>query len=308
MSTAKYKELRITRIFNAPRELVFDAWVNPKQLAKWWGPRDFTNPTCEVNAKPGGKIYIDMTAPDGTSHPMGGHFDKIVRPELLVFTALAFDDAQGNAQLRVVNTVTFIEEKGKTKITLHAEVIHATPAVADALAGMDQGWNQSLDRLDNLVAPNEAQVKITRTFNAPRSMVFKAFTDKEILEKWYAPGDCTIEFKKLEAHKGGLYHSVIKIPNHHDCWCMGTYLEFVEPEKIVFTMAVANGEGKYISPSEVSMDLEWPFETIVTILFEDAGNKTKVILRQTVAASLAQRTGALPSWLLMFDKLDGMLK
>src|SRR5690349_8008540 len=83
----------ITRIFDAPRELVFEAWINPMHLAAWFGPKGFTNPVCEVDLRIGGKLRIVMRAPDGTQHPMIGIFREIVRPERLVFTNIATDVA-----------------------------------------------------------------------------------------------------------------------------------------------------------------------------------------------------------------------
>lgn len=65
-------ELVLTRTFDAPRELVFKAWTDAKQLAEWWGPKGFTNPVCDIDVRPGGAIRIDMTGPDGTVYPMGG--------------------------------------------------------------------------------------------------------------------------------------------------------------------------------------------------------------------------------------------
>src|ERR1700728_3834836 len=59
------KEFVITREFDAPRELVFKAWTDPKYLAQWWGPRGFTNPVCEWDARPGREIYVVMRAPNG---------------------------------------------------------------------------------------------------------------------------------------------------------------------------------------------------------------------------------------------------
>src|SRR5471030_3335358 len=80
------REFVITREFDAPRELVFKAWTDPKHLAQWWGPRGFTNPVCEWDVRPGGKIYDVMRAPNGVDYPMGGEFCEIVPPERLVFS------------------------------------------------------------------------------------------------------------------------------------------------------------------------------------------------------------------------------
>jgi len=151
-STEKNRELVITRVFDAPRELVFKAWIDPRHVTRWWGPKGFTNPVCELDARPGGAIRIDMKGPDGMVYPMGGVYREIVEPERLVFITTALEDEQGNPGLENLNTVTFAEHNGKTKLTLHVVVIRATQEAARALAGMEQGWTQTLDRLDDLVA------------------------------------------------------------------------------------------------------------------------------------------------------------
>jgi uncharacterized protein YndB with AHSA1/START domain len=140
------REIVITRIFDAPRELVFKAWIDPKHVARWWGPQGFTNPVCELDARPGGAIHIHMRGPDGVVYPMKGVFREVVEPERLVFTTSAFEDEEGQPQLEGLTTVTFVEHEGKTKLTLHA-VARGTPEAAAALAGMEEGWSQSLDKL-----------------------------------------------------------------------------------------------------------------------------------------------------------------
>jgi uncharacterized protein YndB with AHSA1/START domain len=145
------RDLVITRIFDAPRELVFKAWVVSKQLARWWGTHGFTNPVCELDARPGGAIRIDMRGPDGVVYPMKGAFHKIAEPELLVFTSSAFDDEQGAPQLKILNTITFIGLGDKTRLTLRVDVVRSTPPVEAALAGMEEGWSQSLDRLADVL-------------------------------------------------------------------------------------------------------------------------------------------------------------
>ena len=144
--------LVITRVFDAPRELVFKAWTDPKHVAHWWGPNGFTNPVCELDVRPGGAILIHMRGPDGVVYPMKSVFHEIVEPERLVFTTSSFEDEDGNPQLEVLNTVTFAEHNGKTKLTLQARVMKSTPEVAVPLAGMEEGWSESLERLGEHLA------------------------------------------------------------------------------------------------------------------------------------------------------------
>jgi uncharacterized protein YndB with AHSA1/START domain/DNA-binding transcriptional ArsR family regulator len=141
------KEVTITRLFDAPRELVFKAWIDPKLVAQWWGPNGFTNPVCELDVRPGGAIRIDMRGPDGVVYPNKGVFQEVVEPERLVLIMRAFENEEGHPQLEVLTTVTFAERDGKTKLTLHTTVIKSTPEVAAAVNGMEEGWGQSLGRL-----------------------------------------------------------------------------------------------------------------------------------------------------------------
>lgn len=142
------REMSITRIINAPREIVFKAWTDVKQLKKWWGSKGFTNPVCEIDAVPGGKILIHMQAPDNVVYPMDGEFHEIVEPERLVFTSAALDK-KGNRLFEILNTVIFTDENGKTKLSLHTAVSNITPEGKPYLDGMHEGWNQSLDRLND---------------------------------------------------------------------------------------------------------------------------------------------------------------
>ena len=137
------RELTLTRVLNAPRALVFKAWTDPKMLAAWWGPKGFTNPRCEADARPGGAIHIDMRAPDGTVYPMEARYEEIIAPERLVFKSGALDK-NGKTMFTVLNTVTFAEAGGKTTLTLHARVVEVFDPVAERhLSGMNEGWNQS---------------------------------------------------------------------------------------------------------------------------------------------------------------------
>jgi uncharacterized protein YndB with AHSA1/START domain len=145
------RELTLTRVFDAPRSLVFKLWTEPEHMAQWWGPKGFTNPVCELDARPGGAIRIHMRAPDGTLHPMSGTFREVVAPERLVFTAVA-EDLEGHPLLEALTTVTFAAHGGKTTVTVHAKAVGIAPIAAQMLDGMQAGWTQSLERLAALLA------------------------------------------------------------------------------------------------------------------------------------------------------------
>jgi uncharacterized protein YndB with AHSA1/START domain len=144
-------EVTITRVFDAPRPLVFRMWTDPRHLARWWGPSGFSNPVCELDVRPGGRIWIIMRAPDGAEHPMSGTFHEIVEPERIVFMAVA-EDNHGKRFLESLTRVTFEEQGQKTRLTVQASAVGLDPVAARMLAGMQAGWSQSIDRLQALVA------------------------------------------------------------------------------------------------------------------------------------------------------------
>lgn len=146
-------EMSLTRRIAAPPDVVFQAWIDAKQLAEWWGPKEFTNPVCWVDARLGGAILIHMRAPDGVVHVMTGRFVQIDWPHRLVFISAAIDD-QGKPVFEVRNTVTFRQIRNGTEIALVAEVTKTTADAPRYLAGMSQGWSQSLERLIALVCAN----------------------------------------------------------------------------------------------------------------------------------------------------------
>jgi uncharacterized protein YndB with AHSA1/START domain len=150
------RELVITRMLDAPRELVFGMWTEAKHVAQWWGPHGFTNPVCGLDVREGGALRIHMRGPDGTIYPCLGVFREIVAPERLVFTSGLADEA-GQTRFEALNTVTFADRDGRTELMLQARVFAiADPASAVHLDGMEAGWTQSLERLaDHLAAIDE---------------------------------------------------------------------------------------------------------------------------------------------------------
>src|ERR1700757_507685 len=106
------RELVITRVFDAPRSLVFRVWTDPEHLARWWGPKDFTTVSCHMDVRPGGTWFRKMRAPDGSEERRRGIYREILEPERLAFT-YASEDAEGNPGHETLVTVTFADLGGK---------------------------------------------------------------------------------------------------------------------------------------------------------------------------------------------------
>jgi uncharacterized protein YndB with AHSA1/START domain len=151
-STPQYGEatVTLTRVFDAPRALVWRAWTEPKHMAQWFGPRGFTSSVPELDVRAGGSLRIVMHGPDGNDYPMKGVFREVKPPERLVFSNIAIDK-DGNHLLEGETTVILEEQSGKTKLTLKTYAKGLVPTAPQMLAGMEAGWSQSLDKLGELV-------------------------------------------------------------------------------------------------------------------------------------------------------------
>jgi uncharacterized protein YndB with AHSA1/START domain len=251
------KEMTLVRTVNGPREMVFKAWTDPEQLQKWWGPNGFTNPVCDVDAKPGGKIFIHMQAPDKTIYPMEGEFHEIIEPEKLVFTSAALDQ-HGNRLFEVLNTVTFSGENGKTKISLHAAVSNITEEGRSYIDGMNDGWNQSIDRLAGLVEQTDDDIPVVleKFFNAPVAKVWKALTDINQMKQWYFA-----QLENFKAEKG--FETQFNV--HHE----GKDYIHIWKVREVIPMKKISLEWKYAG---------YPGNSLVSFELFPEGNKTKLVL------------------------------
>lgn len=136
------RELTLTRLLDAPRPLVFRVWSKPEHLARWWGPKDFLLPKCEMDFRPGGSYRFLMRSPEGTEHRLQGVYREIEEPERLAFT-WGWVDEDGERGPETLVTVTLEEVGDKTRLTLHQAVFESETA-RDLHEG---GWTECLDRL-----------------------------------------------------------------------------------------------------------------------------------------------------------------
>ncbi|MEQ9729757.1 MAG: SRPBCC domain-containing protein [Candidatus Methanoperedens sp.] len=162
-------ELVITRIFDAPRELVWKAWTDPERVKRWWGPKGFTAPFCKIDFRVGGSYLFCMRSPEGQDFWSTGVYREIVPLEKIVSTD-SFVDEKGNVvpsshygmsgewQLELLVTVTFEEHEGNTKLTLR----HIGIPAGENRKLAEQGWNESFDKLAESL--RQSKRKITRIF------------------------------------------------------------------------------------------------------------------------------------------------
>lgn len=140
------RELLMTRVFDAPQDLVFEVWTKPEHLANWWGPNNFTLPFCKVDFRVGGEYRFCMRSPEDEDHWVWGVYREIVEPERIVFT-WDREDLDGNHRSKSVVTVTFEMQEEKTRFTLRQGIFD----FADDCSEHGGGWTECLDRLARYV-------------------------------------------------------------------------------------------------------------------------------------------------------------
>lgn len=144
-------EVLITRTFNAPRALVWQAWTDPKHIMQWWGPAGFNNETCASDLRVGGRFRLEMRAPDGNVYPCIGTFREIVEHERIVYDGEAAEGHPCGAGIppRAVVTVSFAARDGKTQLTLHTRFASAERKQAAAEARFVVSWEEAMQRLED---------------------------------------------------------------------------------------------------------------------------------------------------------------
>jgi uncharacterized protein YndB with AHSA1/START domain len=150
-ATPADRELTITRLFAAPRALVFAAWTKDEHLAHWSGPEGFTTTEHSMDLRVGGEFRACLRSPEGTDHRLRGVYREIVPPERLVFTH-AWEDAAGGTSPETIVTITFAEEAGRTRMTFH----QAGFTTVGSRDGHRDGWSSSFNRLEQYLSTRAA--------------------------------------------------------------------------------------------------------------------------------------------------------
>jgi uncharacterized protein YndB with AHSA1/START domain len=150
VTTPTDREIVLTRVFDAPRRLVFDAFTKPELLKRWFGPRAWSLVVCEVDLKVSGTFRFVLRGPDGKEIGMRGVYREIVAPERSVHME-SFDDYPGESQV----TTVLVEQGGRT--TLTATVLYPSQEIRDIViqSGMEHGAAESYDKLAELLVSEE---------------------------------------------------------------------------------------------------------------------------------------------------------
>lgn len=309
---SKSNEIRITRVYDAPVSVVWDAWTVIEQVEKWWGPRGFTLTTHSKDLRAGGTWRYTMHGPDGTDYPNVTTYYVVEPQKKLVYDHGGSDDRP--PLFRV--TVTFAESNGKT--TMEMISAFASPEVAVEMgkfikqAGGTATWDRLAEHLEEM-STGKSNFVIHRTFEAPIARVFEMWIAPEHLVNWLPPTGTTMSFLRSEIAVGKSTFFVIT-GEQGTMHVRAEYLAIEPSQRIVYVQEFVD---EHEQPDSAPGADVWPPKLLTTVLFtEEAPDRTRVRVtsepyRETTAAELEafvnERAGMTLGWTGSFDALEDRL-
>ena len=281
--SATQEEFVISRMFNAPRKHVWSAWTEREQLMRWFGPQGYTITHAALDLHVGGIFHYAMRAPDGSETWGKWTFCEIASPKKLVLIN-SFSDAHGGITrhpmsrswpLEMLSTTTFEAVGNKTKLTIRWAPCNATElerkTFAEAVDSMEQGWNGTFAQLEaylegQIADTADREIVISRTFEAPRELVWEAMANPQHVVNWWGPNGFTTTIEKMDFRVGGVWKHVMHGPDGTDYPNSSVFEEIVKPERIVYS----HGGGKAGGPA-AHFTATWTFEAL--------GKQTRLTMR-----------------------------
>lgn len=151
------------------------------------------------------------------------------------------------------------------------------------------------------------EIVITRVFDTPRDLVFKAWTDPDHLKRWWGPKVFTTPYCTVDLRVGGLFRYCMRSPDGQDFWGRGIFREIVPPQRLVYVDEFTDADGNPVPASHYGMEGDWPPETLVTVTFEAEDGRTRMTLRHAGMPAGTHGEMAQAGWTESIDRLEAML-
>jgi len=312
-TTSNPNEIRITRTYDAPVALVWDAWTDLNHVAKWWGPRGFTITTHSKDLRPGGSWVYTMHGPDGKDWPNFTRY-HVVNPcrQLVYDHGASAEDAK--PLFRV--TVDFRDLGARTELEL--SFVLASPEEAAQTrtfiraAGGSSTWDRLAEYLEHEKNAKDIFV-IARSFEAPIAKMWTMWTDPAHFAKWLPPTGFTMDFRRADIRAGGdAFYSMTN--GQFTMYGRVEYLEVRSPDRLQYVQSFANADETIARHPGAPV---WPEKMLTTVLLTaESETQTRVSIRwepfgaataEEVAAFLQERAGMTKGWTGSFDKLEAAL-
>jgi uncharacterized protein YndB with AHSA1/START domain len=259
--------LHLSRVFHARRETVFRAWSSAEHVTCWFSPETFTIPEAKVEMRVGGPFELCMRSPAGEEHWLRGEFVEVVPQVRLVIDMLVADGA-GNPLFRAYTEVDFADSIGGTRMDVTQTYTLIDPSTAWMIAGAPEGWRSTLDKLEREVlrmqggAPTgvrsvaHGSFCLQRTYEAPATRVWRAFTDPGAKQKWFTgpPGKWELLERRMDVRVGGTERLKGRWEGGVVSTFEATYHDVIANERLVYSYIMHLDEKK-ISVSLATIEL-----------------------------------------------------
>lgn len=307
---SKSNEIKLTRVYDAPVQAVWEAWTDPEQVAEWWGPRGFTLTTHSKDLRPGGTWRYTMHGPDGVDYPNVTKYYEVETCSKLVYDHGGGDDRP--PLFRV--TVLFAEVDGKTKMEMTMAL--ATPEAADAIhqfikkASGESTWDRLAEYLESTSSGKEIFV-INRVFEAPLELMFEMWTDPKHVSQWLAPAGAEMRYFRSDIKTGGSAFYLMTGPGGTKLYGRVEYVKVAAPDQLVYRQQFCDESEKPgrhpLAPTfpqtlltTVKLVAEGPDHTRVTVTWEP-----QAATPEELATFVQAKGGMTQGWTGSFDKLEG---
>jgi uncharacterized protein YndB with AHSA1/START domain len=306
-------EIKITRIYDAPLAAVWDAWTDPEQVAKWWGPRGFTLTTHSKVLKAGGHWHYTMHGPDGTDYPNKTIYLEVDHHKRLVYDHGANDDRP--PLFRV--DVSFTESDGKTQMDM--TMTCPTPEEAEQTRKIirDAGGNSTWDRLAEYLQKeisNQEVFVISRSFDAPVERVYEAWIRPEQFSSWLGPTGSSMEFIESDIKVGKTTVYRMNYDSGLTMYGKMTYIRIDRPDYLEYSQIFCDEKGDLSKHPLVPV---WPDTMLTRVFFASEGSDASRVTvvwqphgetsKEEIDAFAQMRGGMTQGWTQSFDKLEGIL-
>lgn len=265
-------EITICRMFSAPRELVWRAWTDPQHVGRWWGPAGFTTTTHAMDARPGGSWRYTMHGPDGTDYPCRIDYLELEAPSRLTYR---LGGEGSNNAISFHTTVVFEQvDDQRTKVTMRsvfptAEARQFVIENFGAVEGGKQHLANLADHLATMSAPDaEAPFSISHVCQAPRDMVWGAWTEREQLLQWFGPKGSQMLDATLDLRVGGMFHYRMSHPHGMEMWGRWVFRIIDRPHKLEFVSSFSDAGGGVAPAPFPGLD-DFPPEVLTSVTLVD---------------------------------------
>jgi uncharacterized protein YndB with AHSA1/START domain len=312
-------ELVITHKFDAPRDLVYRVYNDPKLLPDWWGPRRLTTTVERMELRPGGNWRYVQRDEDGNIFAFHGVYHSFDSNKQIIST-FEWEGMPGHV---ILVTTNFEEKDGRTIITQNEVFQSVEDRDGMIQQGMEEGiiegderFNELLDKVKTgkvetpleQVEDRTGCINITRIFDAPREKVWEKWTEPIQYKCWWGPTDFISPYANLDVRKGGKFLVSMRGPDGKEYWDTGTYDEVKPLSHLAYSDTFADEHGNPVPASYYGVGPDKKMEMEVEISLEDLGDRTRLTLEQCGLPEGEMLDNARIGWNQSLDKLADCLR